>query len=87
MAPGALTLEQERKASLPKKAVDPTATHFGTTTFPLRHRKYGSMDRAYEQALDAWMKERPDLTRAEALEAFQNDSECITRVLKFFHGD
>jgi hypothetical protein len=42
-------------------------------------------DRAYEQALDAWRKEHANLTPAEAREAFDNDTEFLTRVAKIFH--
>ena len=43
-------------------------------------------DRAYEEALDAWRKEHGNLTPAEAREAFDNDTEFLSRVAKIFHG-
>jgi len=43
-------------------------------------------DRAYEQALDVWMKEHPNLARAEARRSFENDDEYLDRVSTIFQG-
>jgi hypothetical protein len=43
-------------------------------------------DRAYEQALELWRKEHPNLSRAEAMRSFQNDDQYLTRVSTIFQN-
>ena len=77
---------QEGNASATKEAVPPTPPYPEAPPSASELANLSSWDRAYEQALAVWMKERPDLPRTEAREAFENDDEYITRVQKFFSG-
>jgi hypothetical protein len=42
--------------------------------------------RSYQQALEVWVKEHPNLSRAEAMESFESDDQYFPRILKFFHS-
>ena len=77
---------QEGNASATKEAVPRTPPYPEAPPSASELANLSSWDRAYEQALAVWMKERPDLPRTEAREAFENDDEYITRVQKFFSG-
>jgi hypothetical protein len=69
-----------------KKAALSSPRYNAPPPSPAEIAKMSPWGRSYQQALEVWVKEHPNLSRAEAMESFESDDQYFPRILKFFHS-